>query len=402
MTVRPYNTLADGPIDFYVKDNKEYLDLRETVLSLKLHVVDSDGKPIPVTTDGKDNVALVNNAMHSVFSDVHVSLNGKRVDGGDGYYGYRSLIGTVFRFSTEVQKQQFFAQGFMRDECKTIDTVSNAGFQSRKAWTANGASKSFFGGLNCSMFNQERYLLPNTKLYVRLERAKDAFALFTNVSGLKPKIVIDEAKLHLMTVKVSPSILEYHALELDRGVPATYELNRVQIATVPIKELSLGEEKDEIFYGNVVPKYLFMAMVSNVAFYGDYGRNPFNFRHYNIKSLLITRDDEKIPFEKFEPDFKKGDCLKEYMSLYQSNALLGKNSVLPITYEEFQNGYTHFQWNLSDDRNGVNSNPNQRANIKLDIKFHEPLPEAITVIFYGIFETTVQLYGDDHVLVNGV
>src|SRR5271154_4821168 len=145
-----------------------------------------------------------------------------------------------------------------------------------------------------------------------------------------------------------------------------------------------------------------MAMVSNVAFYGDYGRNPFNFRHYNIKSLLITRDDEKIPFEKFEPDFKNGDCLKEYMSLYQSNALLGKNSVLPITYEEFQNGYTHFQWNLSDDRNGVNSGPNQRANIKLDIKFHEPLAEAITVIFYGIFETTVQLYGDDHVLVNGV
>ena len=105
MTVRPFSIIGEGPIDFYVKDNKEYIDLKEIVLSLKLRVVNSDGKPIPVSSDGKDNVALVNNAMHSVFSDVQVSLNGRRVDGGDGYYGYRSMMGTVFRFSTEVQKQ---------------------------------------------------------------------------------------------------------------------------------------------------------------------------------------------------------------------------------------------------------------------------------------------------------
>lgn len=403
MTVRPFSSIGEGgPIDFYVKDNKEYIDLSETVLSLKLRIATADGKPIVSSSDGKDNVALVNNAMHSVFSDVQVYLNGKKVDGGDGYYGYRSMISTVFRFSTEVQKKQLFAQGFERDECRAMEAVTNSGFVTRKAWTAGGASRRFFGKLNCSLFNQERYLIPNVKLQVRLDRAKDAFALFTNVAGLKPKIIIEEAKLHFLIAKVSPHIHEYHAMELERGAPAIYELSKVQIATVPITQKSLGVEKDEVFYGNAVPSYLFMAMVSNTAFYGDYALNPYNFKHYNIKSLLITRDDERIPFETFEPDFRNGDCLEEYMSLYQSNALLGKNTVLPITFEEFQNGYTHFQWNLSDDRKGINNNPNQRANLKLEIKFHEQLPEDITIIFYGIFDSTVQVYGDDHVLVDGV
>src|SRR3977135_721493 len=81
ITVRAYNPLDNGPIDFIVKESKKYFDLSASVLSLKLKVVNADGSAIATVEDGKDNVALVNNAMHSVFSDAQVIINGKHVEG---------------------------------------------------------------------------------------------------------------------------------------------------------------------------------------------------------------------------------------------------------------------------------------------------------------------------------
>ena len=66
----------------------------------------------------------------------------------------------------------------------------------------------------------------------------------------------------------------------------------------------------EMFYGKI-PKYLIMAMVSSAAFGVDYSMNPYNFKHFNVKYLNVTRDGENLPFEVFEPDFRTSDCLKE-------------------------------------------------------------------------------------------
>ena len=75
----------------------------------------------------------------------------------------------------------------MRDDCKNMDTVDNSAFLARKAWTAAGASKKFFGKLNCALFQQDRLLIPGVDVMVRLERSKDAFAIFNTNNDLKPK-----------------------------------------------------------------------------------------------------------------------------------------------------------------------------------------------------------------------
>ena len=154
ITVRPFNNLDNGPIDFIVKESKEYFDLSESVLSLKLKVVNADGSAIATVSDGKDNVALVNNAMHSVFSDVQVMINGKPVEGvAVSMYPYRAYITNLFKFSKEAHTQQLFLQGIVRNNHATMDAVTNAAFVARKAWTAAGASKQFFGKLTAACFS---------------------------------------------------------------------------------------------------------------------------------------------------------------------------------------------------------------------------------------------------------
>lgn len=402
VTLRPTNNnLNNGPIDFEVKESKEYYDLSKCVLKLRLKIVNSDGTAVKTEVD-KDDVALVNNSMHSVFSDAQVFLNGKPTEGlGDTMYPYKSYISNLFQYSREAQVQQLFAEGFLRDDCKHMDAITNSAFISRKAWTAAGASKTFFGRLKCALFQQDVLLIPGVDLMVRLERAKDSFAIFNTNDNLKPKVVIEDVVLYLLTVKVNPAIFERHARYLAEGNPVIYNVNKAAIVSIPIRSTDKEIEKEDLFYGKV-PNYIVMAMVSNTAFHGDYAHNPFNFKHYNLKSLMLTRDGERIPYEVFQPNFKTGNVLREYMSLFQSNNLLGKNAILPITYDEFKTGYTNFQWNLTDDGKGMNSAPVQRGNLKLNLEFDDALPEAIVVILYAIFDSTILVFGSDQVIIDGV
>ena len=401
ITVRPDATITDtGPIDFIIRDNKEYLDLRETALNLEVKVVNADGSNILPVTD-KDDVAIINNAMHSVFSDVSVYLNEKLVEGGDDLYHLKAYMSTVFKFSDKAEKGQLFATGFIKDDPHHMDSVKASAFLKRKVWTQNGTIKQFYGKLHGSIFEVDRVIPPGVDIRIKFDRSKDALALLSTIPSGKPRIVIVKASLHFLQVKVHPTILQHHMTMLARNEPFIYPLNRIEMHIVSIKDKTIGDVKDNLFHGKV-PKYIVMAMTSTAAFYGDYTKNPFNFKHYNMESLHLTRDNENIMFEKMEFSFKNENVLREYMSLYQSNNVLGKNTSLPITYEEFQHGYTHFQWNLSDDRKGTNASIAQSANLCLTFKFEQPTPEPITMIFYGIMDSNVLIYGDQSVVVDGI
>jgi hypothetical protein len=398
-TIRPLDKIDDeGPIHFLIKNNKEYINLAETVLHLKVKVTNADGSVIATAQD-KDDVALINNSMHSIFSDVTISLNGKKVDGGDGYYPFRAYMQSLLGYSEKVQNEQMFAIGFIKDDHKEMSSKTNAAYIKRKAWTAVGAIKEFYGKLKCPFLEQVRFLPPGIELSIKLHRAKDAFALFSTVAGLKPKIKIEKIALNMLTAKVNPNIMQYHMNQLALNIPAVYEIHPLDIQIIPLAMNDLGGVKDNLFFGRV-PKYLIMVMVPTTAFYGDYSSNPFNFKHYTIKHLQLTRDGEPVPFEPFQPNFTTGNCLREYMSLYQSNNLLGKNTVLPISFEEFKSGYTNFQWNLSDDGCGVNASPNQTADIKLTYEFETKLPEAVSMIVFGHMEKLVMVSGTDEVSVD--
>ena len=142
-------------MEFLLKDNKEYINLEETTLTVKCKITNADGTPIKLTNaEAHDDLWLVNNYMHSLFRDVEVQINSKRVEGGDNNYPYKSYIASMFRFSKETQEGQLFSIGFVKDDHANMDTVDNMGYVKRKLWTNEGAVKEFKGKLNLSILNQ--------------------------------------------------------------------------------------------------------------------------------------------------------------------------------------------------------------------------------------------------------
>src|SRR5271156_5355130 len=54
-TIRPENNLDSGPIDFIIKDTRQYYDLSQTMFSLKLKIVNADDTPVAAAST-KDEV----------------------------------------------------------------------------------------------------------------------------------------------------------------------------------------------------------------------------------------------------------------------------------------------------------------------------------------------------------
>jgi hypothetical protein len=236
-------------------------------------------------------------------------------------------------------------------------------------------------------------LMPGVDVELKLEKAKDSFAIQCANATIKPTFVVEEAWLQLKMVKINPAVMLEHAEHLSKQLPALYPVNRV---VIDHKSLKSGDKEftfEHLFHG-VVPKYMVMLLASHGSFYGDYLKNPYNFKHYNLCNVTLRKDREVFPYDEFKPNFKGKSAEREYISLLESNNIFGKDVALPISYEEYLDGYTHLQFNLSANWRGTNAKPNERGVLTLQFSLADELTEAAVLILYGVFDGTVMLYAD--------
>ena len=78
--------------------------------------------------------------------------------------------------------------------------------------------------------------------------------------------------------------------------------------------------------------------------------------------------------------------------------ILAKDACLTFSYEEYLNGYTFFAWNLTPDYQCGPQNTAKRSNIRLDLKFSEPLSPSINVMLYATFDSMVIIDGAGQVI----
>src|SRR5438552_2853369 len=214
-----------GPIEFSITGNNDLIDLSSITLHVSAKITKADGSPYAAeTTSAKQEVAFINNVLHSLFSDIIVSINDTIVEGGELQYNVKSMINTLFTYSSQTMEKQLFASGFAKVQAGKMDDVTNTGYVTRKAWTSGGASKDFYGKLFVDMFQQNRYLISNINMHIKLIKAAYDFAISCNIAGEKPKFVIESAKLNIKRVRSHPSILQNIETNLTRVVWFTIPL----------------------------------------------------------------------------------------------------------------------------------------------------------------------------------
>lgn len=401
-------------IEFVIHSDKEYIDPSNIFLYLKARILDEDGKRLSPIIGGGDNdipaksmVFPINYFHATCFKSVEVYINNTNVGANDTLYPYRAYIEMLLSYSKNTKDEQLKAAMYYKDKdpldehsdavTKKDQHISkNLGAVSRFLRTSFSKPFETFGRLHSEIFSQDKLLIGNIELNIKLQRAHQNFALMA-AEDHRYTISIDSAILYVCHKRISDSIREAHQLTLQKS-NIKYPVRKVQM-----KFFTRGPNRSDISEQNVVngilPRRLLFTLVDSEAFNGSLSKNPFNFQHFELASITLRKNGENIPFQEIEMDFENKCSLQGYLTLLEGTNLLFKDRAIDIQpFLDFPHGYALYAFDLTTCHSGGNNfDLIQQGNISLELKLTKPCEHALVVLTYLEFDAIVEISADGSV-----
>ncbi|XP_022088653.1 uncharacterized protein F54H12.2-like [Acanthaster planci] len=384
--------------------DSDYLDLAHTLINVKVKVVNINGADLGEGVP----VAPVNLLLHSLFSEVDVTLNDKLVSSSSNAYPYRALLETLLTYGPPAKASQLTAALFYKDTAGKMDSGDptaeekfNKGLKRRYKLSEESRIIDMLGPIHGDIFFQDRFLLNGVNLKLKFHRSKNSFCLMAALPDTHYKVKIMEASLNLRKVVVSPTLALAHAKTL-QSATAKYPLRRVEVKTFSIPLGNQSFSRENLFLGQI-PRRVVIGMVDNAAFNGDYHKNPYNFKHYGLNYLGLYVDNEQTPWRPLQPKFSGKDeaYMMSYQTLYSGiNTLFGDKGN-QINREDYESEYSLFAFDLSPDlSSGSHFNLVKRNNMRLELKFAEALTTTVNVVVYSEFESILEVDESRNILID--
>lgn len=338
--VRPIGqVLSRSAIEFNLSGNStSYVDLQNTRLRIKARILREDASAIVED----DNVTFVNNTLHSLFNQCDISIQQKVITANvSTNYPYKAIFDVLLSDAEENSLQaQFFYKdnsGFVDDpDCKT---GGNAGLFDRYLLTGSGAIVDMEGQIYMDICQQERYVLNGVQINFKFWPSRDSFCLMS-AENKRNRVEVTEAVLKVCYVKLNPAVLLAHNDTLQKQ-EALYPYKKSDLKCFGVPQGQYSVSIDDIFQGEI-PDRLVVSLVASEAFSGSYGRNPFNFAHYDCNFIALYVDGRSIPSVPYEPNYES----KQFVSSYRSLGLDNKPYCL-ISKEDYSAGYTIYAFSVS-------------------------------------------------------
>ena len=438
---RPLSSVQnnDSAITFVVAGTDEYLDLSKTILVVEGKVVPGTGGDL---STGQASIAPVNNFLHSLFRQVDVYLNGKQVTPAMGTYAYRSYLETLLNYDVSAKQSQLSSAMYYKDTAGKMDEAgslpgsttityveadtvggsspakqvsipvpgnNNQGFAKRHTFIADSKKFTLSGPIFTDVFMSDRLLINMLDLKVVLNRSYNEFCLMDkNSTSKNPKVELTDVVLKIRKVKVDQAIRDSTEILL-KQTPAIYPVRRVVCKALSIAPGLPNVRLDNIFSGLVPTSFVFGLVDSN-AYTGDYGKNPFNFKHHDISTVTLSVNGEEIPFKQLRLKFpnpndteskkKTVDYIQAYNTLFSGTGKMFSNMGLDITRDDYPQGYTLFAFDLTPDMCNTADyfNTVQRGTLSVDLTFEKDTPEAISMVCYSDFENIIRIDSERNVI----
>ncbi|XP_069068403.1 uncharacterized protein F54H12.2-like [Pleurodeles waltl] len=321
MEVSPMAALTPlAPTEFYVSgSNDMYLDLNNTLLHLVCKITKANGADI----EDDARVAPITYPIATMFNQVDINLGDRLVTQSDNMYAYRAYIESILNYSFDVLDTKLSAGLFYKDTEAHFENTAldggNEGFKKRASFAAGSRQFDLLGHVHSDLFFQDKLLVNDIDLEIKLNRYKDAFCLISG-DAEQYKLVTLSASLFVKRVKVSPSVRLAHAGALQL-LNAKYAIERVALKIFSIPARSRFTQQQNVFLGQL-RKFIILGFVDNTAFSGLYKSNPFNFKHYDINYAALVHEEAVIPAKPFTLNFGTSNFVREYLGLV---SITGKN-----------------------------------------------------------------------------
>ena len=275
-----------------------------------------------------------------------------------------------------MQAENFFFDTAGAMDATDPETGGNTGLLQRFSLTALGNELVLEGSLYHDLCQQNRPILNNVCIGVKLFPSLDAFRLMANDDDAY-KVIVTDATLNVCHVKIYPEVILAHDEALKQG-PAIYPINQSQIITHSIAKGSFNFAIDDVYNGDV-PSQIIIGLVSSQAYAASYKKNYANFDKFGLNYLQFTIDGNSASMKPFQPNYKVGNYAASYLSLF---SLLSEDKGIGITQEDYPNGYCLYAINCGETQEGLTSEV-RKGHTRLSITFSEALKESITIIIYS-------------------
>ena len=329
--IQVYNTqnaiLDENPITFNVRGSEHYIDLSQTMLYLRLKIVQADGTNL---TENQDNaVAFVNLPFSSIFKQVKLSLNGIQITPHGSSYSYKAYLDTILN-ATPGCINTLKNLGYYKDTGIANRRAGNTGYDARAEITNQSNILELFGRPFIDFLSQNKELLSHVDMQFVFYPQSNDFCLM-QADTTNYKYIIDSAELHIRKNKISPSFIlaQENALKVSNA-SYQYSVSTFKIFRIPQGATSWGVE--DLFQGGI-PTKMVITMTRNLAFSGSKAYSPFYFLHSGVKTIIVAKDGVAIPNSKpILIDFNNNRCVELYNTLLDvTDRTLGIDDGLILT-----------------------------------------------------------------------
>jgi len=390
MEYHPLTTVSDTmPIEFEINGREDYIDLASSMLYVQAKIVKPDGTAL----DAAGPTSLF---IHSLFSQVDISLNGTQVTASMDTYPYRAMLETLLSDGDDAKKTQLTSELFYPDEAGKMDVVAfaadaakNSGPMKRAAFTATSNVVDMIGRIHADIFFQDHYPINEVNVKIKLVRSKDAFSI---MSANDHKTVVIKSVLFVRKVRLSPSVVLSHAKALENA-NAKYPIRRVVYKTVTIPGGHRDVNHEELFSGQL-PTRLVIGLVDNGTFSSVKTKNPFNFQHFQLIEISVYSDgQQQYGMKPLTTDFTNNLYVRGF-NTFSGIGKLFKDEGNAISCESFGSGsgYTLYAFDLMPDLGEDDHfSLTQQGSVRLVLKFGTALAEPVSVIAYAEFQNVIEI-----------
>ena len=152
--------------------------------------------------------------------------------------------------------------------------------------------------------------------------------------------------------------------------------------------------------GNFLPHRIIVVLVREDAMHGYYGRDPFNYQHFNLEEFSLKVGPEQVPLPKIKcnMDCNNNDILRPLFSVLLANHLLFSNEELGINPSNYRNSNVLLAWDLSQMPPGQSFGMTQEKPLSLILKLKRANYFVINVIVYCKYDSEIEILNNRKVI----
>lgn len=399
--ILPLNSTNESPFEFRLFSDSNFIDLSKTYLYLKLSI-QKNGQNGWVAIEDADQIAPVQSIGTSFIKQMRVSISGNEIFDSSNLYPYLAYIKNELNYSKDYKDTVLSTIGYYRDDTDP-DNAGNDGHLERMALCNAGRTFETYTKVDFDLSGQNQFLLNNLDVLFTFYQSDDRFLLktYNPQDANQYRLRVHSIKMFVRSVEVQPSV-SLAVMRMLEKETAKYSTRKLQIRPT---YLSQGRtEVTQNCFSSVVPRRIIVALVDNRAYTGDFRRSPFNFKPYDLREISVNAGGVNYPLVPFNANFSNAQdssVMRLFSQMHESCALGGQQTN-GIDLERFRSGSTFFVLPLNstlDDCEGFELIHEGVTSVRL--QFRTPLPEAVTMLVIGEFDSMLQIDRNRVVVTDG-